>query len=137
MQKFGYLFFTGRDFETQNSIVRTMLSTGDKQATFLHSNKREITMKESAELNQNYPNPFNPSTTIEYTIPGCGSNETRNVSLNIYDIMGNLVTRLVNEDKLPGTYKTKFIAGGISGGVYVYELKVGDFTSVKHMVLQK
>jgi len=89
------------------------------------------------ELFQNYPNPFNPSTTIKYSI---SSNQL--VSLKVYDILGNEIATLVDENKPVGTYEVKFDAGQdtspkISSGLYFYQLKVGNFIESKKMILLK
>jgi hypothetical protein len=86
-------------------------------------------------LYQNYPNPFNPSTRIRFTIPQDVRGETRDVTLKVYDILGNEVATLVNEEKSAGTYKVEFDAsalpsgisakGGYASGVYFYQLKIG------------
>jgi len=91
-------------------------------------------------LEQNYPNPFNPSTKIKYTIP---SVETRHasslqmVSLKVYDILGNEIATLVNEEKLAGSYEVEFDAEGLTSGVYLYKLQAGDFVASKKMLLLK
>ena len=84
-------------------------------------------------LAQNYPNPFNPSTSIEYTVP---SNEY--VSLKVYDILGNEVALLVNEQKSAGNYEVKFNASNLSSGVYFYRLQTssGVIMTKKLMLLK-
>ena len=84
------------------------------------------------QLFQNYPNPFNPTTSIKYTL---GIKEF--VSLKIYDILGNEVATLVNEEKPAGSYEINFNATGLSGGVYFYKLQSTSFTKVKKMLLIK
>jgi hypothetical protein len=87
-------------------------------------------------LKQNYPNPFNPSTKITYSVP-----ETGAVTLLVYDMLGNEVARLVEENKEIGEYNVSFDAlsatGGLSNGVYFYQLKVNNLVSTKKMVLLK
>jgi hypothetical protein len=83
-------------------------------------------------LLQNYPNPFNPSTTINFTIP---SNEL--VTLKIFNILGCEVATLVNQNLAPGSYKFNFDAQNLASGVYLYELKAGNFTEIKKMNLLK
>ncbi len=85
-------------------------------------------------LYNNYPNPFNPSTVISYQLPIIS-----NVSLKVFDILGNEVSTLINQQQQPGEYEVSFDAGklGLSSGVYFYKLSAGDFIQVKSMVLLK
>jgi len=83
-------------------------------------------------LNQNYPNPFNPSTTIEYSIQKSG-----NVSLKVYDMIGNEVANLVSENQEAGNYSLEFNADNLPSGIYVYRLISGNFTDTKKLILLK
>jgi len=83
-------------------------------------------------LSQNYPNPFNPVTNINFSVPKEGF-----VNLSVYDILGNKVNELVNENIKAGDYSMKFDASGLSSGVYFYTIKTNDFSSTKKMVLTK
>lgn len=87
-------------------------------------------------LLQNYPNPFNPATTIEYSISSAGF-----VQLKIFDILGNEITTLINEEKQPGIYQINFNAqserGGLASGLYFYQLKCGNLIQTKKMILLK
>ena len=89
----------------------------------------EVKAPAKFELSQNYPNPFNPTTRI---VP---SNEF--VSLKVYDILGNEVAVLVNEQKQAGSYEVNFDASNLTSGLYFYKIKSGDFTHVKKMMLVK
>ncbi|MCK7520684.1 MAG: T9SS type A sorting domain-containing protein [Ignavibacteriales bacterium] len=77
-------------------------------------------------LNQNYPNPFNPTTTISFSIPSSAF-----TSLKVYDILGNEVATLVNEEKPAGSYEVSFNASSLSSGTYFYKLQAGSFTRNK------
>lgn len=92
-------------------------------------------------LEQNFPNPFNPSTKIKYTVGGAYYASPVNVSLRIYDILGNEIAKLVNEEKTPGTYEVDFIfSSGIrtlASGIYYYRLQAGSFVETKKMILIK
>ena len=80
-------------------------------------------------LYQNSPNPFNPSTKIKYTIPNVVESETKQsnfVTLKVYDVLGNEIATLVNEEKPAGTFEIEFDASGLSSGLYFYRLRVGD-----------
>ena len=83
-------------------------------------------------LNQNYPNPFNPTTIISYSLP---SQEL--VTINIYNILGQKVTELVNNVQLAGNYTVNFDAGKLSSGTYIYQIKAGNFVQSKKMLLLK
>jgi len=83
-------------------------------------------------LDQNYPNPFNPATKISYSIPEAG-----NVELKVYDILGNEVITLVNEEKSPGKYIAEFNASTLASGVYMYTLRTNNFIQSKKMILMK
>jgi len=84
------------------------------------------------ELKQNYPNPFNPSTRINYTVPGASF-----INLKVYDILGNEVAELVNEEKQQGNYQIDFDASELTGGVYFYQLTSNSFVDTKKMMLLK
>ncbi len=86
----------------------------------------------SYTLTQNYPNPFNPSTRIVYQIPDAG-----NVSLKVYDLLGNEVAVLADEYKPAGRYETEFGARNLSSGVYLYRLQAGSFIQTRKMILLK
>jgi hypothetical protein len=83
-------------------------------------------------LEQNYPNPFNPTTTIKYQIPTSG-----NVTIKVYDILGNEVAMLVEGYVETGKYEVEFDASSLASGVYIYRLNVNDYVNVKKMVLLK
>ncbi len=90
------------------------------------------TIPEQYMLSQNYPNPFNPTTTIAFTLPVSG-----NVTLKVYNIVGQEVATLVNTFQPAGAYEAQFDATNLSSGVYFYSLKAHTFTQVKKMVLMK
>jgi hypothetical protein len=100
----------------------------------------EINLPEIFVLEQNYPNPFNPSTKIKYSVPAVTANEVKQsqfVVLSVYDILGNEVTKLVNEEKLAGSYEVEFNASTFTSGVYFYQLKAGSLLETKKMSLLK
>ena len=84
------------------------------------------------ELLQNYPNPFNPATTIEFTIP-----KDAEVSMEVYNILGQLVTTLVNEHRKAGSYTVHFNAASFSSGTYFYRIAAGEYVDTKKMLLLK
>ncbi len=99
--------------------------------------KAVAAMPAEFRLEQNYPNPFNPSTNIAYTVGGIRHQVSgiSNVRLSVYDILGREVAVLVNENKMPGAYKVRFDASGLSSGVYFYRLEAGTFVQTRKLVL--
>jgi len=91
----------------------------------------------SYKLEQNYPNPFNPTTKIKYVIPNVGASLMKPVQLKVYDILGNEIATLVNEEKPAGNYEVEFDGGKLSSGVYFYRMQAGDFIQTKKFVLLK
>lgn len=83
-------------------------------------------------LYQNYPNPFNPSTNLQYAI-----SSRQYVILKVYDILGNEISTLVDEEKSAGIYKVTFNSTGLSSGVYYYRMIADDFIQTKSMLLIK
>jgi len=87
-------------------------------------------------LFQNYPNPFNPETVISWQC-AVGSH----VTLKVFDVLGNEVITLVNEEKAAGRYEVIFSAksggGNLSSGVYLYRLSVHSFTQTRKLLLMK
>src|SRR5690606_11187773 len=83
-------------------------------------------------IEQNYPNPFNPSTEIRYQLP-----ENAHVKIEVYDILGSLVSTLINEEMEAGYHSITFNAGSLSSGVYFYQIKSSEFTATKKLILLK
>jgi hypothetical protein len=84
------------------------------------------------ELFQNYPNPFNPSTKIEFNLP-----TDEFVNLIVYDVLGKIITTLVNEQKHTGSYEVIFDASDLPSGVFFYKLTAGEYVNIKKMVVIK
>jgi hypothetical protein len=94
----------------------------------------------SFALLQNYPNPFNPSTKIKYSIQAVTLRQAHSdisVTLKVYDVLGNEIETLVNEEKPAGSYEVTWFAEKLPSGVYFYQLRVGDLTQSKKMILTK
>ena len=83
-------------------------------------------------LSQNYPNPFNPTTQINFTIPKAGI-----TTLKVYNILGQVVSILVNEQLAAGSYKFDFDGSNLTTGIYMYQLQSSDYSAVKKMLLIK
>jgi len=117
----------------------------DFDGTFIFSQVVEVKVPipKEIKLDQNYPNPFNPSTIIKFTIPSIiatpleRGKQSQPVTLKVYDVLGNEVATLVNEEKSVGTYEVEFSADRLTTGIYFYKLKAGDFVETKKMVLLK
>jgi len=92
----------------------------------------EKLMADKFELMQNFPNPFNPSTNIKFRISDHGF-----VTLKVFNILGDEVASLVNEEKSAGAYNINFDATGLSSGLYLYKLQSGSFVETKKMILIK
>jgi predicted acyl esterase len=98
-------------------------------------NEISSTVPDEFSLGQNYPNPFNPETNIKFGIPANLSG--RNVTLKVYDIKGQEIQTLVNENLSAGEYEVKFNGKNISSGVYFYSLTAGSFRETKRFILVK
>jgi peptidoglycan/xylan/chitin deacetylase (PgdA/CDA1 family) len=112
------------------------------------TNRGDIILRESGVLNldstsqgsipkgfhleQNYPNPFNPATNIGFRIIERGF-----VSLKIFDILGNEISTLINEEKASDTYAVEFDAINLPSGIYLYSLKAGNYLATKKMILMR
>ena len=91
-----------------------------------------LQQKYSFNLNQNYPNPFNPSTQIQYALP-----EATQVTLEVFNSVGQKVMELVNGQQSAGYHTATFNASGLSSGVYFYKLSTSSFINTKKMLLIK
>lgn len=84
------------------------------------------------DLAQNFPNPFNPSTTINFSVPEAGL-----VTLKVFNVLGQEVANLVNEDLAAGNYNVNFNASNLTSGVYFYSITANNFVATKKMMLVK
>jgi len=132
------------DENIKSGIYKYRLKQKDFDGTVTYSHEIEVeidlTPKEFV-LNQNYPNPFNPSTKIKFTIPSVGTQRAVSVQLKVYDVLGNEIATLVNEELPAGEFEVEFNTSSIkhnpSSGIYFYQLKSGRFVMTKKMVLLK
>jgi predicted GH43/DUF377 family glycosyl hydrolase len=92
----------------------------------------EETLPTEFALSQNYPNPFNPTTTFRYSIPAQSK-----VVIKVFDVLGNEIVTLMDEEKSVGTYELTWNAASHPSGVYFYQLKAGEFVNTKKMILLK
>ncbi len=124
--------FTDNAVDNGNYFYR--LKQIDLDGKFEFSNMIEVLVDIPKEfsLEQNYPNPFNPTTKINWQLP-----VESFVSLKVFDVLGNEVVNLVNETQTAGMHSIDFNAAQLSGSIYFYTLKAGDFSETKKLILLK
>jgi hypothetical protein len=146
VSSFNFDDWTDINFDNINWKVRTINDGGigpwseiNRFNIILTGVEEEDQLPTEFALMQNYPNPFNPSTTITYNLP-----KTAKVELKVYDVLGNEVATLVNEEKNPGYYEVNFDAAimragqaGLTSGVYFYKIQAGSFVQTKKMLYLK
>ena len=143
-EKIGFIPGHGTSTETHSySFVDQSLTAGsysyrlkqvDLDGTYEYSKviSVEVITPIEFELSQNYPNPFNPFTTIKFSLP-----EGSQVSLKIYNSLGQEIKTLVDRFMEAGVHTANFNAVGINSGMYFYRLDAGEFTQVRKMTLIK
>jgi hypothetical protein len=106
----------------------------DNDGQFEFSKTVEVDLNgiKKIELSQNYPNPFNPSTKISYTLPN-----SEIVKIKVFDLLGEEIITLVNEEKEAGNYEITFNASSLPSGVYLYRLQFGSFVQTRKAILLK
>jgi hypothetical protein len=112
------------------STITTWLTTGQNPASGI-KDAAKVTAA-NYKLGQNYPNPFNPSTKIEYTVAKPG-----NVSLVVYNLLGQKVTTLFDGMRPAGKFIATFDGSKLASGIYVYQFKAGNVVLSKKLVLMK
>jgi len=128
-QNYSYI-----DQNVNAGIYSYRLKQVDFDGTFEYSNEILVNVTASLEftLDQNFPNPFNPNTLIKYSIP-----KSSQVSLKIFNTLGQEMETLVNEEKQVGTYEVNWNASNLQSGVYFYRLQAGSFVQTRKMILLK
>ena len=122
----SYIFITNGRYEKGESFIsENIILNSNKNSKDSKSEKDEFTIG-------NFPNPFNPKTIINYHLP-----ESGDVSLKVYDVLGNEILVLVNEKKNAGNYTVDFDGSHFSSGIYFYTIKTGNFIQTKKMMLLK
>lgn len=101
-------------------------------STPIFSQESNISTPTEYYLKQNYPNPFNPTTTIRFSIPSATF-----VQLKVYNILGNEIATIVNEQLPAGNYSVEYDEANLSSGIYFYTLTTNDFSETKKMTLVK
>jgi hypothetical protein len=140
------------DNEVSDGIYSYRLKQIDMNGQYEYSDVIEIDIKtpNKFSLEQNYPNPFNPATKIKFTVPNSplSLGEGQGVRLVVYDVLGNEIATLVNEELSAGEYEVEFnlnttsdksfrLVRNLSSGVYFYKLTAGTFSETKKMILAK
>jgi hypothetical protein len=131
LQTFILLIFICLSANTiSGSVINSMINIENSANIMQTENPKEF------HLYQNFPNPFNPSTIITYSIP-----EEAEVTLKVFDILGNQIAVLVDRNHSKGTYEVEFdsesIGKGLTSGIYLYQLKSKDFIQTKKFILSK
>jgi hypothetical protein len=116
--------------KTENTNINNVLTNGPQPPNAVKKGTGNLPSVFS--LSQNYPNPFNPTTVINYTVP-----QGANISLKVYNILGQLVATLYNGYQKPGSYAVNFSASKLASGIYFYRLESNSFNQTKKMVLMK
>jgi photosystem II stability/assembly factor-like uncharacterized protein len=146
----GYAMYTDDGGASWNDISEPTLGTADVNAIYLHAHGGKLwigadygtmmTRTDGAtdadtptlpfKLGQNFPNPFNPSTRIKFSLRHEGR-----VTLNVYDVSGRLVAKVLDRDMPAGDHEVGFMADGLASGVYFYRLNAGGDVLTKKMIL--
>jgi hypothetical protein len=121
-----------RYYEGDYGVLQGAIINGVKYGTIVSIDERSEILPKAIVLYQNYPNPFNPVTTIGYSL-----SESSDVSLIVYNILGEKVMVFNEEYKNAGNYEVVFDASNLPGGIYVYTLIANSFSSSKKMILLK
>jgi hypothetical protein len=124
--------FNDNNLSPGSYIYRLKQMDFDGKVNYSKSVITNVTVPAVFSLEQNYPNPFNPGTTIKYSIPQDGI-----VSLVIFNILGEKVLTLVNQNMKTGKHEVKFDASNYASGIYFYKLDAGQCTQIKKMILLK
>ena len=114
--------------KSSNIVIPTEESMAGLKLVLTQETTKELP-KEFA-LYQNYPNPFNPTTQIRYDVP-----KSSHVSLKVYNLLGEELVALVDEEKETGTYSVEFDAVKFATGVYFYRFQAGDIVFTKKLML--
>jgi hypothetical protein len=139
----GWVMIGGKVDTVDNAIYAPISETGVYAAfttniiTGIEDDERGDILPYQFELSQNYPNPFNPMTTIEYSLP-----ERAQVTIEIFNVLGQRVRTLVNDTKSSGSYRIEWNGSDdagrpVSTGVYLYRFQAGDVVQTKKMLLIK
>lgn len=129
----GYIEITGNDPSNASQVVKVFMTVTDDTVAI----KIGDVIPNTFDISDNYPNPFNPTTTMEYKVP-----KVSDVSLIIYNVLGQKVRTLVKENTQPGTYQVEWdgrndFGAQVASGVYIYRFEASDYQQVRKMILLK
>ena len=110
---------------SRNIIIQSLTDVNDEKDI-----DNEIQLPTEYSISQNYPNPFNPSTVIEFALPTSG-----NVSLKVFNSIGEEVAELVNKELNAGYHSVNFNSSNLSSGIYFYRISSGTFVQTNKMIL--
>ncbi|MBE0571466.1 MAG: T9SS type A sorting domain-containing protein [Ignavibacteriaceae bacterium] len=133
-------FYIDRDVKNGNYFYQLKQIDYNGRYEFSDVISVEVSTPVEYSLEQNYPNPFNPTTTIRFSIPSViasGAKQSPLVTLKVYDVLGNEVALLVNEEKPEGLYEVEFSARDLPSGIYLCELRAEKYIAMKKMILIK
>jgi hypothetical protein len=126
-------YYTFTDKSVTGNKIQYRLRQVDNDGAFEYSNVVEVELAPTTfALDQNYPNPFNPATMIRFSLPTASV-----VTLTVYNTLGEKVAMLLNGPMESGYHQVSFDAVNLPSGLYLYEIKAGEFSSIKKMVLLK
>ncbi|RPI75715.1 MAG: T9SS C-terminal target domain-containing protein, partial [Ignavibacteriales bacterium] len=122
------------DGNVSTGVYKYRLKQVDFDGTFEYSGEVEVEVITPAEysMEQNYPNPFNPKTQISFNLPEAGL-----VKLEVYNLLGQKVIELINQEIESGYHSIDFNANELSSSIYVYTISANNFVSSKKMILMK
>ena len=128
-----YYSYSDNEVEVSGKYVYRLKQI-DIDGTFEYSDEVEVNLgtPNNFELNQNYPNPFNPTTSIKFNIP-----QDSQVRLIVFNILGEEVAELLNENCTAGYHTVNFDASLLNSGIYFYKLETNNFTQIRKMMLIK
>lgn len=131
-------YYVGQSYEDEINYLKNWLNGRliwmDYQLVTSVEDNQVIDENSNFILYQNFPNPFNPVTKIKYSLK-----KSNHVSIKLFDILGNEIATLVNEFKSPGEYSFELNAAklGLSSGMYLYQMRSGEFCSMKKLIYLK
>ena len=126
------LWVVGPDASASGAHVGSIMYIDDLAFSGVNAVENQGNTPFTFALHQNYPNPFNPSTQIAYSV----AKEVQ-VSISVYNILGQEVVTLVNETRKPGAYSVTMDASRLASGSYLYRMRAGDFVETKRLVVVK